>query len=485
MPIVRKALGGAAWSILAGLLSRGVGLVGTLIMTRYLAPEVMGEVTTATVLAFTVNWATHLGFAKYLILRSGEGAEPVFHVLVMSLVMVGVPLLGLVAAADELAGWFSAPHLAQYLPGMALTVFIRRIGSVPEKLLSRDMRFGVVATVSAVAEVSYSLLALLLVARFHLGGQGIVFANIVQATLLTVALGVASGPRNWLTPVPIRMRRVRDILVYGVPLGIITFLYEFARYADKLVFTKLFGPARTGEYGLASNLADVPAVQVGEQVSNVLLPTLMHVEPERRPEVLIKAVGMLLAVILPMSFGLSMIAPTLVQVLLPSHWWGMTPFLAVLAATSVFRPVNALLSQFLLSAERNHLLMRLEFVRVAVLFGGLILLGRWGAVPATFAIGAAALLHLALLLVRTSAMKVSTLALLKAARPSVIAASVMAAAVFGVRELAVWQEHGSLQQLLAEIVAGGGVYVVAYILIDPATVRDFRDRVRQVLSKAS
>ncbi len=483
MRIASKALGGAAWSIVAGLLSRAFGLAGTLIITRYLAPEVMGEVTTATVLAFTVNWATHLGFSKYLILRSGEGAEPVFHVLVLSLVIVGIPLLGLVAASDELAVWFSAPHLTQYLPGMALTVFIRRIGSVPEKLLSRDMRFGAVAVATAMAEITYSLLALLLIIRFHLGGQGIVLANIVQATLFTVALGVASGPRNWLTPVPIRMRRVRDILVYGVPLGIITFLYEFARYADKLVFTKLFGPGRTGEYSLASNLADVPAVQVGEQVSNVLLPTLMHVEPERRPEVLVRVVGMLLAVILPMSFGLSMIAPTLVQVLLPSHWWGMTPFLAVLAATSVFRPVNALLSQFLLSAERNHTLMRFEVIRVSVLFTGLLVLGQWSALAATFAVGLAGLLHLVLLVVRTSSMQVSALALLKAARPSLAAASVMAAAVFGLRSLPFWHEHASVLQLLAEIFTGGGVYVATYLVIDPATVREFRERIGQVLSR--
>jgi len=483
MPVASKALDGAAWSILAGLLSRAVGLVGTLVMTRFLAPEVMGEVTTATVLAFTVNWATHLGFAKYLILRSGEGAEPVFHVLVLSLVIVGIPLLVLVGASEELASWFSAPHLTQYLPGMALTVFIRRIGSVPEKLLSRDMRFGVVAVASAIAEVTYALLALLLVVRFHLGGQGIVLANIVQALLLAVVLGVAAGPRNWLTPVPLRLERVRDIMAYGVPLGVVTFLYEFARYADKLVFTKLFGPARTGEYNLASNLADVPAVQVGEQVSNVLLPTLMQVDSERRPELLVKAVGMLLAVILPMSFGLSMIAPTLVEVLLPSHWWGMTPFLAVLAATSVFRPVNALLSQFLLTAERNHTLMHIEAVRVVVLFAGLVMLGQWGALAATFAIGVAAVLQMVLLVVRTSALRVSSLALLKAARPSLAAASVMAGAVFGLREMPVWHEHASVLQLLAEIAVGGAVYAAAYTRIDPATVREFRERVSKVLGR--
>jgi O-antigen/teichoic acid export membrane protein len=161
----------------------------------------------------------------------------------------------------------------------------------------------------------------------------------------------------------------------------------------------------------------------------------------------------------------------------------MTSFLVVLAATSVFRPVNGLLSQILLSAERNHTLMRLEIVRVAVLFAGLLILGQWGALAATFAIGAAGLLHLVLLLMRTAALNVSALAMLKAAWPSLASASVMAAAVLGLRLLPVWHGQASLLQLLAEVVAGGGVYVVAFILIDPATVRDFRARIAQVLSR--
>jgi PST family polysaccharide transporter len=90
--IIHRATAGAAWTIASSLLSRGVGVLGTLIMTRFLAPEVMGEVTTATVLAFTASWATQLGLTQYVMLRARGGPDPIFHATVMGVVLSSVAL---------------------------------------------------------------------------------------------------------------------------------------------------------------------------------------------------------------------------------------------------------------------------------------------------------------------------------------------------------------------------------------------------------
>jgi len=85
MNIGHQAAAGAMWTIGLGLASRLVGLVGTVIVTHYLSPAVMGEVAAATVLAFTANWMTAWGFNQYVIVRGDEGHEAVFHVTVLHL----------------------------------------------------------------------------------------------------------------------------------------------------------------------------------------------------------------------------------------------------------------------------------------------------------------------------------------------------------------------------------------------------------------
>jgi PST family polysaccharide transporter len=393
MSLVKKATAGAVWTIGAGLLSRSVGLIGTLILTRFLAPEVMGEVVTAAVVAFMANWATQLGFNQYVLVRGDQGKEPIFHATVLSVGSALLVFAPLALAAPLIGPLVNAPNLHLYLPGMTLAVFIRRLGAVPDKLLLKRMKFRTVAAAAALGEVSYTCVAIALVVTTELGGTAIVVGNIVQACVITGITAAACGLESWLTPVRLRWERVKEIFLFGLPLGIEAFLYESARYGDKVVFTRLFGAARTGEYNLAYNLADLPAAYVGEQVSNVLLPTLLHVDAHHRKRVLVRAIGMLALVTFPMAAGLAIISRTLVDVLLPDQWHGVATFLSVLALGSVFRPINGMISQYLLSVERNAALMGLELLRVAVLFGGLVILGFGGPFAAAVAVGLGGFAH--------------------------------------------------------------------------------------------
>ena len=47
-----------------------------------------------------------------------------------------------------------APHAATYVPGMALAVFIRRVGFIPDRVLLRSMRFRAVGLSNLFGEIS-------------------------------------------------------------------------------------------------------------------------------------------------------------------------------------------------------------------------------------------------------------------------------------------------------------------------------------------
>jgi len=480
--LASTATRGAAWTIAAGLISRGIGVIGTLVITRYLATDVMGEVTAATVLAFTASWITQLGFTQYVLVHGEDGSEPIFHVTVISLTLATLVLGTMALAGPLLADWLHAPHLHEYLPGMALAVLIRRVGSMPDKLLLRRMRFRTVATATALGEVSYSAIAVTLVVTTDLGGHSIIIANIAQACVITGITAWACGLRDWLTPVKLRWERCREILTFGLPLGVETFLYEAARYGDKLVFARLFGPARTGEYSLAYNLADVPATQVGEQVSNVLLPTLLRVDGDRRKQVLVRAIGMLSLITFPMAVGLAAIAHTLIDVLLPAKWQGVAPFLVILAAVSVFRPVNGLISQYLISVGLNRQLMRLEFARVGALFGGLILLGQVGPIAAAFAVGVASMVHTCLLVHQVHGHGGFLRSLLAAVRMPVVGSAVMAAAVLACRAYFdhVGNPHEAIQ-LVVEMAVGACSYAAALFVFGRNETHEVIEIVRRAM----
>src|ERR671921_288580 len=99
MSLARKAARGALWTVMSSISGRAIGVFGTLIMTRFLHPAQIGEVSEA---AVEVTWHATLAYA-----------------------VLGTISLGLVALfGGRLAPFLDAPHAAAYVPAMALAFYI-------------------------------------------------------------------------------------------------------------------------------------------------------------------------------------------------------------------------------------------------------------------------------------------------------------------------------------------------------------------------
>lgn len=82
-----------------------------------------------------------------------------------------------------------------------------------------------------------------------------------------------------------------------------------------------------GAYVLAYNLADVPAVQVGEQVTDVLMAALAHMDVGERKRALVRTVGLLALVMFPLAAGLGSVASSVAHTFLTRAWAGVAPML--------------------------------------------------------------------------------------------------------------------------------------------------------------
>lgn len=483
MSIIRAAASGAFWSIGIGVGARVVGLVGTLAITHYLSPEVLGEVAAATILAMTASWLSHWGFNQYVIVKGEESTDGVFHATVLHL-LLGFVAIGIVLLlADRFTLFLNAPNLGEYLPGMALVVIIKRFGSIPDKLLVRDMRFKYIALASGAGELAYISLAVALVVTTDLGGHAIVIANILQALIVTVAVTRAAGFARWLAPKPWRWKRVGEILRFGAPIGLESALFEAGRQWDKLLFSRLFGPHTTGMYSLSYNLSDLPATHIGEHVASVLVPTMVNIEPSRRNQVFAEACGLLAIVVMPMAVGLACVAETLVKVLLSPEWQGVADFLAVLAAIAVLRPFTAAIYSFLMALGRTWPLLWFEVLKITVMFGGISLFAPYGAVVAASALPIALAAQLAAGLVVLSRHGFPVGTLFAQLWGPALAAAAIAAAVLPLRDAFSVTDVSLAVRLASEIVVGAVVYVVTAWLFARATLQRLVQAAREQLGR--
>ncbi|HEY0992394.1 MAG TPA: oligosaccharide flippase family protein [Kofleriaceae bacterium] len=484
MSVGRRAARGAIWNVGASMGTRVIGLIGTLFMTRLLRPDVIGEVASASVIAQTANWLSSWGFNQYMIVHGKQGDEQTYHVAVVNWVLGGVGLCAIAGTGAWFGPIFNAPHLASYLPGLALAILVRRIGAVPDKVLAREMRFRELAIANGAGDLAYTITAIALARMTELGGHAIVIGNIVQSTIATSLVVRATG-LGWLRRTPWRWERVREILRFGIPLGFAQ-LFDFAtRYWDNLAFGAYFGPKIVGFYNMAYNLADIPAVQVGEQISGVLLPAMTGVAPADRKAALIRSTGLMALVVFPLAIGLGSVAPTLIRCILNDAWQGVAPLLTVLSVLSVVRPMAWGVSAYLASFSRTRTLMCLELLKLVLLFGCIVAFSSlgpvWTAASVGIAFGAQALVAIGLV-ITTDAVPAWPLA--SALLRPLAACGVMAAAALGVREAMIGSGITAAKAILpVEIVVGALVYVAAAFAIAGPTARDFLQLLRRALKR--
>ncbi|MCX5746976.1 MAG: oligosaccharide flippase family protein [Proteobacteria bacterium] len=493
MTIAQKAARGALWTVVSSMGGRVIGVLGTLVMTRFMAPEIIGEVSDATIVAMTAGWLSSWGFGQYAVVkgRGPDAAEVTWHATIFNLVL-GTIALGLCAMfGGKITPLLDAPHAAAYVPGMALSVWIRRFGMIPERVLTRQMKFRAPGVAMMVGEFAYTLTALGL-AVLKVGGTtnpgfAIVVANIVQSTVIVLILLRASGIRSWWQPMAIRRARVREMLKFGIPITIQGLAHSGSRYWDNLAISRCFGTAATGAYNMAYNLADIPAVQVGEQLVLVLMPSMAELPPERRPAAFERSAALLSLIIFPLAVGLGLVAHPLIDLLLPANkWQDVAPLLVVLASLSIFRPVTWVVSAYMEATGKTTRLMWLEVGKTIAIIGGIFALAPFGLKVAASGVGVAfGLMAIGgvILVVREGPSPVKIV--MGFVRP-LVACGAMAATTIGVGHalVAIGWDHPAVL-LLVEIGAGALAYVLTALVVARASAKDLLQLLKGALKRSA
>ena len=481
-PLGLRAFSGALWAITTSIGSRAAGLIGTLILTRFLAPEVYGDVAVAVALVLTANQFSTLGVGQYVLAHPAAGRAAAFSAALTHVALGAVAFGILVLLRDRFGPWLGAPGMTSLLPGLAVAAMLDRIAYVPERVLLRDLRFRVVALARMLGHLIYPVVSVAF-AVAGWGGLAVVIGNVARSLTRMVVVTGAAEPRLWLAPAPLRMRQLREMLAFGLPVSLGALAAFASRRWDTLLVSRFFGPASAGPYNIAYSLAELPAVHVGEHVSEVLLPSFARMDPERRPDVLARSLRLLGLVMFPLAVGLGAVATTLVRAVLVPAWQPAGPMLTLLAAMSAGVPIGATVAAYLQAHHRPVAVMALEASKLVVMLLLVVTIGRLDPLGVCLAVDIGFIAHALIsvaFVARVEGAPAGAL-LVGLVRP-LLACVPMVAAVAAVRVGAAaigWTEPVTL--LIAETLAGAAAYGGAALLVAREATDDLIDLARRSL----
>lgn len=368
--LAHRAVQGAVWTVATSVGARAVGLAGTLVLTRFLGPDVYGEVSLASIVILTATTLSSCGISQYLVSKPDAGRTAAFHATFYFMLLGLVTLGAALALGGPIGELIHAPGIQRYLPGLAFAAVLERAGTVQDRILVRDMRFRAVGLFRSLGEVVYSGLSVGLVGAgagaWWGGGNAVVIASIARSAVRLVALSAITPRREWLEPCRITWQGTRDLFSFGLPMALANVAGIGSRSWDNLVYSHHFGHGAAGVYNLAYNLADIPATQIAETIGDVLVPSFAHLDGrKRRQRALLLSLRQMMLLVAPLSFGLGAVANALAGTFFDRRWAGLGTEMTILSVLSAVRPIGWIGCSYLQVEDRPLTIMVLESAKTA------------------------------------------------------------------------------------------------------------------------
>lgn len=447
---------GLAWTGSIRWASQAVAWASTLVVARLLVPGDYGLVGMASVYLGLLSLVAEFGVGSAVVNLRDLSGRQIAQLNGLSL-LVGVAGMALSAVVAWPVGrFFRSPQLPPVIIVMSLAFVINAFQSVPLGLLQRELRFKLISFVDGIRAL---LLACINVSLAWLGFRyWTLVIGAVAGALISTGLVLSRRRCGFAWP---RLEEVQHALRFSghVLAGRIAW-YSYSN-ADFVTSGRVLGQAALGAYSVAWNLANVPVDKITGVLNNVtpaLFSAVQHDAAALRRYLLKLTEGVALMT-LPLSIGLSLVAPEFLSLALGAKWQAAALPLRILCLYVAFRSVAPLIGTLLIAVGESRFNMWNSLMAAVLMPSSFYAGSHWGnAGIATAWLIAYPVVALPLYVRAFHRIGLRGREYLAVLLPALGGTGLLAAAVFGVKFLCPGCRLGT--KLTIEIIGGAAAYLL-------------------------
>ncbi len=470
------------WTAIAQVSSQLLSWLVTLVVIRLLQPSDYGLLAMATIFLGLLMIFADLGIATALVQRPQISTGDIMQASGLVVALHGVLGAGLALSAPVIAAFFSEPELAPVVRVTAVQLFVSAFGIVPDAMLQREMQFRRLAALDMVSAVTGSVSTLLMA----LAGAGV--WALVLGTLASVCVKAAGV--NVLCGMVIRpafsLSGSRALLTVSTQAAMSRIIWFVYTQADAFIAGKWLGKSALGLYSVSLHLASLPNQRIAGLVNRIAFPAFARIQgsTEKVTGAVLFGVRMLSIVAFPVLWGLTVIAPELVQVVMGERWIEATMPLQIV---SLIMPLR-LISNFVPNAVRG--IGRFDVELKTTLFSSLVMISafligvQWGLFGLCLAwLGASPVVFAVNMHLYAKALELPLSRLLTPMLPAAGSATMMGLSVVAVRPVLV--DLASAARLGVLVAVGAAAYVAATLMINRKGFREICDLLKAISGSRS
>lgn len=312
-----------------------LGFVANLVLTILLTPQIFGIYFTVLSIIAILNYFSDIGLAASLIQKKEiEETEIKTVFTVQQILVITIVIIGFFAT-NSIVSFYKLPIEGKHLyQALLISFFFSSLKTIPSIFLERKIQFQKIVIVQVVENTVFYL-SVIVLAIMGWGLNSFMVAVILRSLIGLILIYKISF---WKPAIGIDMKVLKKLLSFGVPFQMSSFLALVKDDLLTLYLGKVLGFQALGYIGWAKKWAESPIRIIMDSLSRVLFPLFSRFQNEknRLSKLIEKIIYYQSALIIPATFGLSLIMSKMVQ-LIPrySKWESALPLFYIFCLSSL------------------------------------------------------------------------------------------------------------------------------------------------------
>lgn len=365
MSLAQKTTVGVLWKFAEQLSKRGIGIVITLLLARFLAPEDYGLVAMMAVFLAIADSIMDLGFNQALIRKKDATDSDFSTAFYTNLALGGLSYLLLFMSAPFIAMFYEEPRLIVLVRVVGVVILINSFQIVQSAILSRNLNFKAQLKAAVPATIISGLFAIIM-AYSGFGVWALIAQMIVYSLISTILLWSMD---IWRPTLVFNKESLMEMFGFGSKLFLSGLLDTIFRNVYVVVIAKIFTATIAGHYFFASKIRDLILNQLVNSIQTVTYPALATLQED---DIRLKAGYR--KIILVTTFGLfpvmaiiAALAESFFTVFLNEQWLPAVPYLQLMCIAGIMQPLHSINLNILKVKGRSDLFLYLEIVKKSIL----------------------------------------------------------------------------------------------------------------------
>lgn len=333
--IGRVVARGAAVTMLGQIVRLAIQLLGFVVLSRLLDPQIFGLLAMVMVIVGIGEVVRDAGLSTAVIQATHVSQAQRSNLFWINTVVGFLLATTMIVASGAIASFYSQPALKEACLGLAIIFVLNGFSTQYRASLNRDLRFKALAITDVIAMFAGFCCAV----AAALAGWGL-WALIVQYIVqAAVILAMTLGFVRWVPGLPSRGAEMGGLLSFGWTFAATQMINYLSRNVDSILIGRRFGAEMLGLYDRAYQLLTLPLNQINGPVTKVVFPVLSKVKDDQKSfdQLLLRGQSTLLqAVAFIFSFACAFANP-LIDIVLGPEWHGSATIFQILAISGVIQ----------------------------------------------------------------------------------------------------------------------------------------------------